>query len=38
MVQLVAMARMLSTLGFAVWDLGMAMAYKIALGGETLPR
>ena len=37
-VQLAALASILADSGFTVWDLGMPMGYKSALGGSPLPR
>jgi Leu/Phe-tRNA-protein transferase len=37
-VQLAALAGILSAAGFSVWDLGMPMEYKEALGGRPLDR
>jgi len=37
-VQLAALGGLLAKLGVRVWDLGMAMDYKLALGGRALPR
>jgi leucyl/phenylalanyl-tRNA--protein transferase len=37
-VQLAALAGILIDSGFTLWDLGMPMNYKIALGGRSLPR
>lgn len=37
-VQLMALGGLLAKLGLRVWDLGMAMDYKLALGGRALPR
>lgn len=37
-VQLAALGALLAKLGMRVWDLGMPMDYKTALGGRALPR
>ena len=37
-VQLCALGRLLSQLGFSLWDLGMSMAYKASLGSHLMPR
>jgi Leu/Phe-tRNA-protein transferase len=37
-VQLLATARLLDANGFALWDLGMGMAYKTDLGAADVPR
>ena len=37
-IQLAALTGILSESGYRVWDLGMPMDYKIALGGRILPR
>ena len=37
-VQLGALGRLLSQLGFSLWDLGMSMAYKTSLGSHLMPR
>mmetsp|Transcript_72 Transcript_72/g.153 ORF Transcript_72/g.153 Transcript_72/m.153 type:complete len:325 (+) Transcript_72:66-1040(+) len=37
-VQLAALGRLLSTLGFSLWDLGMDMAYKQSLGSHLMAR
>eukprot|EP00980_Cylindrotheca_fusiformis_P028329 scaffold22592_cov129-Cylindrotheca_fusiformis.AAC.15 len=37
-VQLSALGRLLSTLGFSLWDLGMEMPYKFSLGSKLMPR
>ena len=37
-VQLLATARVLDANGFALWDLGMGMAYKAELGAADMPR
>ena len=37
-VQLAALGRMLCTLGFSMWDLGMDMDYKQTLGAHLMPR
>ena len=37
-VQLATLGRFLTQLGFSLWDLGMAMDYKMSLGCHLLPR
>ncbi|MFH2115553.1 MAG: hypothetical protein ABIJ86_13720, partial [Spirochaetota bacterium] len=37
-VQLAALAGLLAESGFRIWDLGMPMQYKTALGGHSIPR
>lgn len=37
-IQLVALGRLLSGLGFSIWDLGMEMQYKFDLGCKLMPR
>jgi Leu/Phe-tRNA-protein transferase len=37
-IQLVALGRLLSEVGFTSWDMGMHMEYKSALGAELMPR
>lgn len=37
-VQLAALGSWLSKSGFEVWDLGMELAYKLELGGRSVPR
>jgi Leu/Phe-tRNA-protein transferase len=37
-VQLAALGRMLGSLGFSLWDLGMDMGYKQQLGAHLMPR
>ena len=37
-VQLLALGRLLSTLGFSLWDLGMDMEYKQSLGSHAMAR
>jgi Leu/Phe-tRNA-protein transferase len=37
-VQLAALGRLLCTLGFSMWDLGMDMDYKQSLGAHNIPR
>ena len=37
-VQLAVTGALLKQRGFACWDLGMAMDYKIAMGGQQMPR
>lgn len=37
-VQLAALGRLLSQLGFSLWDLGMDMEYKQHLGAQLMPR
>jgi Leu/Phe-tRNA-protein transferase len=37
-VQLAALGRMLCSLGFSIWDLGMQMEYKDSLGSHLMPR
>mmetsp|Transcript_5602 Transcript_5602/g.13542 ORF Transcript_5602/g.13542 Transcript_5602/m.13542 type:complete len:433 (-) Transcript_5602:2387-3685(-) len=37
-VQLAALGRLLTQLGFSVWDLGMGMDYKTHLGAQSIPR
>jgi Leu/Phe-tRNA-protein transferase len=37
-IQLCALGRLLSTLGFSLWDLGMEMDYKFSLGSKLMPR
>ena len=37
-VQLCALGRLLSQLGFDLWDLGMSMTYKTSLGSHLMPR
>jgi Leu/Phe-tRNA-protein transferase len=37
-VQLLALGRLLSTLGFSLWDLGMDMEYKQSLGSHAMSR
>ena len=37
-VQLCALGRLLSVVGFDLWDLGMSMSYKTSLGSHLMPR
>ena len=37
-IQMLAMAGLLRESGFGLWDLGMALPYKMRLGAENLPR
>jgi Leu/Phe-tRNA-protein transferase len=37
-VQLAALGRLLSSIGFTMWDLGMDMDYKQGLGSQNIPR
>uniref|UniRef100_A0A7S0D653 Leucyl/phenylalanyl-tRNA--protein transferase n=1 Tax=Amorphochlora amoebiformis TaxID=1561963 RepID=A0A7S0D653_9EUKA len=37
-IQMLAMAGMLKQLGYSMWDLGMALPYKLELGAKNFPR
>lgn len=37
-VQLCALAKVLVLCGFALWDFGMSMDYKVELGADMMPR